>query len=308
MADIDDIPADRPVLLAGPTASGKSALALAIAESRGGRIINADALQVHAAWRILTARPEAAEERRAPHALYGTVSWGAAFSVGDWLRAVRPLLAKGPRPIVVGGTGLYFRALTEGLAEIPPIPFAVRREAEACLAAEGIDALGRALAPEVRAAIDLANPVRVLRAWAVERATGRSIRRWQDETPPPLLPLGAAVPILLDAPRDWLAARIERRFDAMLDAGVLAEVRAVLPDWDEAVPAAKAIGAAELVAHLRGETSLDDARARAVAATRRYAKRQRTWFRARMGGWTRIDARTASVAFDIRKDAGEAGG
>ena len=284
------IPVDRPVLIAGPTASGKSALALAVARTGGGRIVNADALQVFADWRVLTARPAPEEEAKAPHALYGHVAWDRAYSVGDWLRDVAPLLSGGPRPIVVGGTGLYFRALTEGLAEIPPTPPDIRAEANARLVAIGLDAMGRELAPDVRADLDLANPMRVLRAWEVARATGRSIRDWQADTPPPLLPRAAATSLVINAPKDWLTPRIERRFDAMLAGGALAEARAVLPRWDPALNAARAIGAAELVAHLRGEIDLATARDRAIVATRRYAKRQRTWFRARMRDWRRIDA------------------
>ncbi len=284
------IPHDRPVLIAGPTASGKSALALAIAETGGGRILNADAMQVFADWRVLTARPTRAEEARAVHALYGHVAWERAYSVGDWLRDAEPLLT-GPRPIIVGGTGLNFRALTEGLARIPPIPPQVRAEAADRLAAVGLEALGRDLAGDVRAAIDLANPMRVLRAWEVARATGRSIRDWQADTPPPLLPRAACTALLVEAPTDWLDARIARRFAAMLAGGALEEARAVLPRWDPALNAAQAIGAPELVAHLRGETSLAEARAAATLASRRYAKRQRTWFRARMRDWTKLDAR-----------------
>lgn len=285
----DDIPSDRPVLIAGPTSSGKSALALRIAERGGGRIVNADAMQVFVDWRILTARPSASEEARADHALYGHVAWPRTYTTGDWLRDVSQLLT-GPRPIIVGGTGLAFRALTEGLADIPATDPAIRAEATARLAANGLPAMISDLAPEVRADIDAANPMRVMRAWEVARQTGRSIRDWQAATPPPLLQLDACLPLLVGAPRDWLADRIVRRFDAMVAGGVLEEVRAVLPRWDPTLNAAKAIGAADLVAHLRGEIDLCTARDRAVVATRRYAKRQRTWFRARMSGWTRIDA------------------
>lgn len=274
---------DRPVLIAGPTASGKSGLALAIAEAHGGRIVNADALQVYAVWRILTARPGAAERERAPHLLYGHVAEDAPYSVGHWLREVAPLL-RGARPIVVGGTGLYLTALTEGLADIPPVPAAIRARAEAMPHAEMRDALD----PATRARLDLANPARVKRAWAVQEATGRGLARWQDATPPPLLPLRDALPLLVEAPPEDLTPRIARRFDAMLDAGALDEVRAVMPRWDPARPAHRAIGAPELVAHLRGEIDLATARERAVIATRRYAKRQRTWFRARMGDWPKV--------------------
>ncbi|WP_233495474.1 tRNA (adenosine(37)-N6)-dimethylallyltransferase MiaA [Rhodosalinus halophilus] len=286
-----NLPADRHVLIAGPTASGKSALALALAERQGGVIVNADAIQVYRCWRVLSARPSAEEEARAPHALYGFLDAGADYSVGQWLRDLAPLLRSGARLIVTGGTGLYFSALTEGLAEIPPVPDDIRAEARARRDEHGIAHLLAELDAETAARIDQANPARVLRAWEVLRATGRGLARWQAETGPPLLPLGEAVPLRVDAPRDWLAARIERRFDAMLAGGALDEVRALLPDWRPDLPAAKAIGAPELAAHLRGEMTLAEARARAVAATRRFAKRQRTWFRARMRDWTGVDAR-----------------
>ena len=289
MSNLPEIDTSRPILLAGPTASGKSALALALAARTGGPVVNADALQVFADWRLLTARPSQVDEEAAPHALYGHVGWETAYSVGSWLREVAPLLT-GPAPVIVGGTGLYFRALTEGLADIPPIPAGVRAEAAARLEEVGLPAMAGELDPEVRADLDLANPMRVLRAWEVKRATGRSIRAWQAETPPPLLPLDQANALVLDAPAEWLDPRIARRFDAMLDEGALAEVEAVLPRWDPTLNAAQAIGAPELVAHLRGETDLAAARERAITASRQYAKRQRTWFRRRMAGWTRIFA------------------
>lgn len=288
---LDNLAENTPVLIAGPTASGKSSLALHIAESLGGIIVNADALQVFADWRSLTARPSAQEEARAPHALYGHVGWTQAYSVGDWLRDVTPLL-EGERPIVVGGTGLYFRALTEGLAEIPPTPPEVRAEVSERLDTIGLEALAGELTQDVRADLDLANPMRVMRAWEVHRHTGRSIRDWQAATPPPLVPLNTALPLVIDAPKEWLTPRIERRFDGMLDDGALDEARAILPRWDPTLNAAQAIGAPELIAHLNGEMTLPQAREAAVVATRRYAKRQRTWFRARMAGWTRVDAQT----------------
>ncbi|MCB1356290.1 MAG: tRNA (adenosine(37)-N6)-dimethylallyltransferase MiaA [Maritimibacter sp.] len=291
---VDTLAPDRPVLIAGPTASGKSALALAIAARQGGIVVNADALQVFANWRILTARPSRDEEAVAPHALYGHVPGDRAYSVGHWLREVAPYLAAGnaggPRPIVIGGTGLYFTALTEGLADIPPTPPDVRARADARVAAEGPAALLAELDPETAARIDRLNPMRVQRAWEVQAATGRGLAAWQDETPPPLLPLDAAQPLLVEAGRDWLSARIARRFDAMLAAGALEEARANLDGWSEALPSAKAIGARELIAHLRGETDLDTARDRAIVASRQYAKRQRTWFRARMRAWRVVAA------------------
>jgi tRNA dimethylallyltransferase len=289
--DLNDIPPDRPVLIAGPTASGKSALALRIAEAQGGVIVNADAVQVYDCWRVLSARPSPEEEARAPHALYGFLPAEEEYSVGQWLRDVAPLLAEGGRPIVTGGTGLYFSALTEGLADIPAIPPEVRAEATARLAENGLPALLAELDVETAARIDRANPARVSRAWEVLRATGRGLAQWQDETGPPPLPLGQTVPIVVTAPRDWLADRIEARFDAMLARGALDEMRALLPRWRPDLPAAKAIGAPELAAHLRGEVSFEAARTQAIAATRRFAKRQRTWFRARMRAWHALDAR-----------------
>ena len=290
MLDPVTLDPDRPVLIAGPTASGKSALALAVAEARGGVIVNADALQVYSSWRILSARPSVDEEAAWPHRLYGHVAPEQDYSVGHWLREVAPLLEDGPRPIIVGGTGLYFSALTEGLAEIPVPPPEVRAEADRLRAAAGVAALCEALDAATRARIDTGNPRRVQRAWEVQAATGRGLAAWQDATPPPLVPLGACTPILVDAPKHWLDPRLARRFDAMLDAGALDEVRANLDGWDAARPASQAIGAAELVAHLRGELTLDAAREAAIIATRQYAKRQRTWFRARMRGWHRVPA------------------
>jgi tRNA dimethylallyltransferase len=278
---------EAPVLLAGPTASGKSALALEIADRLGGQIVNADALQVFADWRILTARPSPADEAAHPHRLYGHVPGTTAYSVGHWLRDLRPLLG-GARPIVVGGTGLYFAALTEGLAEIPETRPEVRAEADARLADHGPASLLAELDPETAARIDRMNPVRVQRAWEVQRTTGRGLAAWQDDTGPPLLPPGQASAFLIPGDRDWLAPRIARRFEAMLAAGVLDEARANLAAWSPALPSAKAIGAAELVAHLRGRLTLEEARDRIVTLTRQYAKRQRTWFRARMSAWTPV--------------------
>ncbi len=279
------IPPDRPVLIAGPTASGKSALALELAETQGGVIVNADALQVYGCWRILTARPSAAEEARAPHRLYGHVGRDQPYSVGHWLREVAAILAQGARPIIVGGTGLYFSALTEGLAEIPPTPPEIRAEADALRAERGIAALRAALDPATAARIDLANPARIQRAWEVLRATGRGLAAWQADTGAPLLPLSRVTALVLAAPPDWLGPRIDRRFDAMIAAGALDEVRAEWPFWDAGRPSARAIGAPELVAHLQGALSLPDAVAAAKTATRQYAKRQRTWFRNRLKDW-----------------------
>ena len=281
---------DRPVLIAGPTASGKSDLALAIAEAQGRAVVNADALQVHDAWRVLSARPGADAIARAPHLLYGHVARGAEYSVGHWLREVAEVLKTHPNAVIVGGTGLYFTALTEGLATIPPVSPGVRARAEAQLRAGGPAALLSQLDPATAARIDRQNPARLRRAWEVLQATGRGLAAWQDETGPPLLPESAASCWLVD-PGAELAGRIAGRFDAMLASGALDEARAALPHWpgaDAVQPPplwTRAIGAPELIAHLQGHISLDQARSDAITATRRYAKRQRSWFRGRMAGW-----------------------
>lgn len=272
---------DTPVLIAGPTASGKSALALEIAARHGGVIVNADASQVYDCWRIVTARPSAEEEVRAPHCLYGHVSAQTAYSAGHWLREVTPLLQDGVRPIIVGGTGLYFSALTRGLADIPATPAEIRARGDALSLPDLLEALD---AP-TQARIDTANRMRVQRAWEVLTATGRSLSSWQDETGAPQVPETQAHTIVFDAPKDWLNTRIARRFDQMIAEGALDEARAVLPDYDPTLPAHRAIGAPELMAHLQGRLSLEDAREQAIIATRQFAKRQRTWFRSKMRNW-----------------------
>lgn len=283
-----DLSREKHVLIAGPTASGKSGLALEIAARHGGVIVNADALQVYGCWRVLSARPSAGEEAQAEHRLYGHVSHDTPYSVGHWLREVAELLATGRRLIVVGGTGLYFTALTEGLAEIPAVPPEVRAEADALRLGGAVARMIEDLDPATRARVDLRNPARVQRAWEVWRTTGRGLAAWQDETPRPLLPLARAEPLVLRPDRDWLAARIDSRFDTMLQAGALDEASAALDWWRPDLPAARAIGAAELVAHVQGVLSLDEAVTRAKVASRQYAKRQRTWFRARMGAWRSV--------------------
>lgn len=282
-ARLSGISREAPVLVAGPTASGKSALAMELAARDGRVVVNADALQVYDCWRVLTARPSVADEAAVPHALYGHVGRDEAWSVGHWLRAAAPLLE---RPVViVGGTGLYFSALTEGLAEVPDIPPEVRAEADQRRAAGGLAGMLAELDAATAARIDRANGARVQRAWEVLRATGRGLADWQRQTGAPILPLAAAEALVIRPDVAWLDARIERRFDMMMAEGALEEVRAELPFWQPARPSARAIGAPELVAHLRGEIGLDAAVASAKLASRRYAKRQRTWFRNRMKLW-----------------------
>ena len=235
-----------PILLAGPTASGKSALAMALAEEVDGVVINADALQVYDCWRVLSARPSPEDEARVSHALYGHVPALRAHSVGDWLREVAPYLAGARRAVICGGTGLYFTALTQGLAEIPPIPDEVRQAADAIRTGAGPERFRTDLAaqdPVTLAGLDARNPMRLQRAWEVLRATGRGLAAWQADTPPPLLPLDHSVPLVLETPVGWLDARIAHRFAAMLDAGAEDEVAA----WEASrlpahLPAAQAIG------------------------------------------------------------------
>lgn len=288
MINFNALSPDQPVLIAGPTASGKSALALQIAEAQGGVIVNADALQVYANWRVLSARPPAEDEARAKHVLYGHVARDQDYSVGHWLKDVAPFLKGNKRPIIVGGTGLYFTALTEGLAEIPATPTELRESANERVAREGFEALRDELDEETLRRIDVHNPMRVQRAWEVMTATGQPIWHWQDQTPPPLLPLNACTAFVMDADKDWLNERIARRFDLMLTQGALEEAEANLAEWDPALPSAKAIGAPELISYLRGDCSLEEARERATISTRQYAKRQRTWFRSRMKNWQKL--------------------
>lgn len=283
---IDSISREAPVLIAGPTASGKSALAMELAARDGRLVVNADALQVYDNWRVLTARPSAADEVTLPHALYGHVARDQTYSVGHWLRDVAPLLQ---RPVViVGGTGLNFNALTRGLAMVPDVPPEVRAEADARRKAEGHAALLAQLDTATAARIDRQNPVRIQRAWEVLRATGRGLASWQDDTPPPLMPLSRAEALVLVPEVPWLNARIDRRFRQMLADGALDEARANLAGWSPKRPSSRAIGGPELIAYLRGEMTLEQATENATLASRQYAKRQRTWFRSNMKAWRQL--------------------
>lgn len=275
---------EMPVLIAGPTASGKSALALDIAQDHGSVIVNADASQVYDCWHVITARPSAEEEATAPHLLYGHVAATQPYSTGHWLREVADILNAGQRPIITGGTGLYFKALTEGLADIPATPEEVRHRADGM----DLDSLLAGIDAETASGIDTGNRARVQRAWEVQQATGRGLAAWQAQTGAPLLPATQARRIVFDVDRDWLNARIARRFDQMIALGALEEVRRVAPVYDPALPAHRAIGVPELMAHLAGDLTLDQARERAVIATRQFAKRQRTWMRSKMADWHRV--------------------
>ena len=281
------LPQKRALLIAGPTASGKSALALELAHERNGVIINADAIQVYDALRILSARPTAAAEALAPHRLYGHVAATDVYSVAAWLNDARREIAAaweaGRLPIVTGGTGLYFRALEQGLAPVPPVPADIRaawRGFEGDLHEELLQR-----DPEMAARLSPGDRQRLIRALEVFEATGRSLHDWQRQGGAEAPLSGAEVErIFLDVPRSELHARAAARFQTMLGAGALDEARAMM-DVDPALPVMKAIGLRELMSHLRGEISLDEAVAAAETATRRYIKRQNTWWRGQMAHW-----------------------
>jgi tRNA dimethylallyltransferase len=281
------------ILIAGPTASGKSALALALAEKIGGIIVNADSMQVYRDLRVITARPTPAEEARVPHRLYGHVDAGENYSVGRWCRDVGTVLAEierqGRVAILVGGTGLYFKALTTGLAAVPPIAAEIRSQVRARMASEGAAALHGELArldPATAQRLMVNDRSRIARALEVVLATGRSLTDWHREGLPALVDSARAAKIFLTCERKQLVARIEARFAAMLEAGVLDEVRALeRRQLDPLLPAMKAHGVPWLIRHLHGEISLDEAAAGAIMDTRRYAKRQLTWFRNQMTDW-----------------------
>ncbi|MCX5515993.1 tRNA (adenosine(37)-N6)-dimethylallyltransferase MiaA [Kaistia algarum] len=287
----------RAVLIAGPTASGKSAFALRLAERENGVIVNADSMQVYAELAILSARPTPEEEARVPHRLYGQVPASTRFSVAAWREEVARILAEiwneGRLPILVGGTGLYFKALTEGLSAVPPIPEALRLELDRAANEEGVPALHARLAGlDPDAALRLApnDRTRVLRALEVVLATGRTLAAFQAEPAlPPLIAPEDAARIVLEPDRAVLYDRINKRLDAMVEAGALEEARALLAlGLDPNLPAMKAIGVTEFGGYLAGKVSLDAAIVEAKMQTRRYAKRQGTWFRNQMGDWGRV--------------------
>jgi tRNA dimethylallyltransferase len=280
----DDIKA---VLIAGPTASGKSALALALAQNIGGVIVNADSMQVYRDLRVLTARPTAAEEAAVPHRLYGHVDAAVNFSAGAWVADAATALAEaralGRTPILVGGSGLYFKALTRGLSAVPPIPSEIRESVRARLERDGVDALHAELARRDAASAERLKPrdrARIARALEVVEATGRSLTDWPREGLPALLPPGAFKALFLNPDREALYARIDQRFGAMLAAGARDEVAQLAArKLDPLLPAMKAHGVPALIRHLKGEITLDEAAAIGRADTRHYAKRQFTWFR-----------------------------
>ena len=292
---------DRPAsgalitLLAGPTASGKSQRALEMAQRTGAVIINADSQQLYADLRVLSARPSPDEEAQAEHRLYGAADAADAWSVGRWSRAVMPVLAElaaeGQPAVLVGGTGLYFTALTIGLADIPDVPVEVRSAAGEAFDAEGEPGFRRALAevdPAAEARIETGDRQRLTRAWAVARHTGRALSDWTADTTPLLAP-GSWTGMVVEPERGTLYANCDRRVSQMVEEGALDEVRALVARrLDPALPAMKAVGVRELAAHLAGKTTIDAAVEATRQATRNYAKRQLTWFRNQTPGWARV--------------------
>jgi tRNA dimethylallyltransferase len=287
-----------PILIAGPTASGKSALALALAERLGGTVINADAMQVYRELRVLTARPDADDERRAPHRLYGHVPGAEAYSAARYAAEARAAIAAaeeaGSLPIVVGGTGLYFKALTEGLSPIPPIPDEIRARWRACAGEEGAAALHAILAerdPEMAARLRPTDPQRLVRALEVLEATGTSLARWQEEPGEPVVRVEDGRAVVVAPERDVLRQRIDARFDRMMAHGAVEEVRALLQlALSPELPVMRALGVGPLARLIAGEASPAEAGEAAKAETRQYAKRQLTWLRRNMNAWKWIDA------------------
>jgi tRNA dimethylallyltransferase len=285
----------RAVLIAGPTASGKSALALRRAQELGGTIVNTDALQVYDGLRLITARPGPEDLARAPHLLYGTIDPSVRFSTGDWARTAGQIIAETDGPMIfAGGTGLYFESLIKGFADVPEIPSSALAWAEAEV--HGLDREGRtkliaARDPAMLHRLKGNDPQRVIRALAVLKATGRSLATYQDAAQKPLLKGWKLEQIVLNPERDVLRERIAARFVAMLELGAVEEVEAFLArGLDPSLPAMKAIGVREIGDWLAGTSTREEMIDRAVTATRQYAKRQRTWFRSRMTDWTWIES------------------
>jgi tRNA dimethylallyltransferase len=296
------------ILLAGPTASGKSALALKLAEKLGGTIINADSMQVYRDLRLITARPTAEEERRLPHRLYGHVDAAENYSVGAWRTEAALQLSAAEHEsraaIIVGGTGLYFNALTRGLAAMPPIAKHIRDEVRARLKAEGATALHDELARRDAAAAARLNPgdgTRVSRALEVMLGTGRSILDWQEDTEASGTDALPAAKIFLSVDRGELARRIDARFDAMMAAGAIEEVRALMArGLDPSLPAMKAHGVPWLIRQLRGEITLAEAVDGAKRDTRQYTKRQATWFRNQLPEFAWVEPESAVAAIEAQ--------
>ncbi len=298
----------KPVLcIAGPTASGKSGAALAIAKSVNGEIINADALQVYSDIRILSARPNKSEIRSVPHHLYGYVSGGTHYSGGHWVRAAMPVildvLARGKIPILVGGTGLYFKSLFEGLASVPTIDPNLIREIDSRIEGEGIKSVlaeAKILDPKGTARLQGEDPQRLTRLLSVVKQTGHPLHVWQSQTRPEI-PAAFALRYVLMPPRDKLYERINSRFKSMVSGGGMKEARQVFEKYgaDGTAPMLKAIGLSHLLRHLKGELTYERSIELAKRDTRRFAKRQMTWFRNQCVDWKHKEELNISM---IEKD------
>ena len=297
----------KPIIcIAGPTASGKSAWALHIAKTVGGEIINADALQVYADLQILSARPTKAEMGNIPHHLFGHVRGNVRYSTGEWLREVQPVilgcLAREVVPILTGGTGLYFKALTQGIADIPPVSDTAMSQAQSLLDDDGIDALRRRaeeIDPVASARILGNDPQRLLRIVSVYNQTGHSLSHWHANTRP-IIPKRFCCQAVLLPERQGLYDRINQRFESMVDGGGLDEAKRVFArHYDPALPMMKAIGLQQFFPYLRGEESLDACIELAKRDTRRFAKRQFTWFRGQAADWTSIANNAQKRDFEV---------
>ena len=279
---------EKPILLVGPTASGKSKIAMSLAIKLGRHIVNADSLQVYSNWRILTARPTIKDEEIIPHHLYGHKAPDEEYSVGHWLRDLSNILTTNKKLIIVGGTGLYFSALTGGLANIPKISEETKIISKKRFLKYGIQDLLKDFDKETLESIDINNQMRVIRAWEVLKETGKSLNKWQSKTGSPILPLTKCQPLVINPDKNDLDKKIKMRFEEMVKMGALDEARKNLDMWNQDIIASKAIGASELISYLKNEISLDEAITNASIATRQYAKRQRTWIKARMKQWSDV--------------------
>ncbi len=279
---------NKPILIVGPTASGKSKFAMSLAIKLERQIVNADSLQVYSNWRILTARPTSEDEEIIQHHLYGHKGPDEEYSVGHWLQELSSILKTNKNLIIVGGTGLYFTALTKGLVNIPKISKKIKTMSKKKLNDSGVASLLKDLDEETLENIDIKNPMRVVRAWEVFQETGKPLKRWHSETEPAILPTSECHPLVINPGKADLDKKIRLRLEQMIKMGALDEARKNLVDWNENSLASKAIGASDFISHLKGELSINQAMENASIATRQYAKRQKTWIKAKMADWDDI--------------------
>ncbi len=305
----------KAVLICGPTASGKSALALDLAREFGGVVVNADFMQVYAELRIVTNRPTPQDEAAAPHRLYGFRPAREPYSAALWLADVKAALAEAARegrpPIIVGGTGLYFKALTEGLSEIPEIPDDIRAHYRLAAQEQPPEALHAVLArrdPLTAARLRPSDPQRIVRALEVLEATGRPLAEWQASKQPPVLPPARAFSLIVTVERPELYRRCDIRFDRMIAEGAIEEARAIgALGLDPALPSMRAVGLPPLIAYVRGEIGLEEAAQRGKTSTRNYAKRQITWINSNFSSWNAITEKEMErtkrdITIFLRKD------